>query len=324
MAKPLVTVVTPFYNAARFLPETIKSVCDQSFTDWEWLLVDDGSSDGSSKIAHELAAMDPRVRVLQHPGRVNRGPAASRNLAIRHAQGDFYAFIDADDVWIAEKLERDLAVFARHREARLTYSRMMHWFSWSGRVRDADRDELGEMGIPHDKFVEPPDLLIHFLSHIYRHDHQYPAPSCVMIRRDAQPEGEELFEDSAYYFEDAAFLTRLLLRYPAVVCEDIRTWHRRGGPSLTNRLKIIRPHAHLLFILGWIEKYVGAADVAHQRQVLDAVASVRRDIKVGRRLMWRRPILASMIWVGYALLPAATRRRMWNAFGSRLWFGKVS
>src|SRR3954451_25115181 len=82
---PRVSVVTPFLNAERFLAEAVDSVLAQTYTDWELLLVDDGSSDGSTEVARNYVGLNPaRVRYLEHPGHMNRGTSASRNLGIRH------------------------------------------------------------------------------------------------------------------------------------------------------------------------------------------------------------------------------------------------
>jgi teichuronic acid biosynthesis glycosyltransferase TuaG len=108
---PRVSVITPIWNAAATLSETVASVRAQSFGDWEMLLVDDGSTDGSRALAERLAATDPRLRLLGW--RDNRGPAAARNAGIRAARGRFIAFLDADDCWRREKLARQVGYMER-------------------------------------------------------------------------------------------------------------------------------------------------------------------------------------------------------------------
>lgn len=99
---PAVSVVTPVWNAEATLAETVASLRAQTRGDWEMLLVDDGSTDGSRALAERLAAEEPRVRLLGWASR--RGAAAARNAAIRAARGRFIAFLDADDLWRPEKL----------------------------------------------------------------------------------------------------------------------------------------------------------------------------------------------------------------------------
>ena len=112
---PRVSVVTPVWNAAATLAETVASVRAQSVEDWEMLLVDDGSADGSRALAEALAADEPRLRVMGW--RDNRGPAAARNAGIRAARGRYIAFLDSDDRWRPEKLARQLAVMEDEGEA---------------------------------------------------------------------------------------------------------------------------------------------------------------------------------------------------------------
>ncbi len=109
---PLVSIITPIYNAARWLPATIATVRAQTLTDWEQILVDDRSTDGSAAIAAAAAAEDARFRLLCTP--CNSGPSAARNLALDAARGRFIAFLDADDLWHPEKLARSLACMIIH------------------------------------------------------------------------------------------------------------------------------------------------------------------------------------------------------------------
>lgn len=103
---PRVSVIIPAYNAAATLDETLCSARGQSLTDIEIIVVDDGSRDRTGDIARNHAASDARVRVLSQP---NRGVATARNAGIAESAGEFLAFLDADDLWAAAKLERQLA-----------------------------------------------------------------------------------------------------------------------------------------------------------------------------------------------------------------------
>jgi len=105
--KPTISVIIPVYNGERFLAEAIRSVLDQTLPPDEIIVVDDGSTDGTAQIVAELAATAavPVRYVFQE----NQGPAAARNHGIRLAGGDFLAFLDADDLWLPEKLERQIA-----------------------------------------------------------------------------------------------------------------------------------------------------------------------------------------------------------------------
>jgi teichuronic acid biosynthesis glycosyltransferase TuaG len=103
----LVSIVVPVYNAARFIDETIKTVLDQTYTNWEILLVDDKSTDESVKIIKPYAAKDKRIKLFSN--KQNSGAAISRNKGIDTAKGRYIAFLDADDLWLPSKLEKQVA-----------------------------------------------------------------------------------------------------------------------------------------------------------------------------------------------------------------------
>ncbi|MCC5968300.1 MAG: glycosyltransferase family 2 protein [Natronohydrobacter sp.] len=111
---PLFSVIIPFHDAEATLPETLASLAAQSEADWEALLIDDASRDGSLAIAMAAAARDPRLRVIHDAAQERaRGVAASRNLGIAAARGAYVALLDADDRWLPGKLAAQRAVFAQ-------------------------------------------------------------------------------------------------------------------------------------------------------------------------------------------------------------------
>jgi len=103
---PLISVVTPVYNAALFLEETILSILNQTYTHWELILVDDCSTDTSLKIANNYCLKDSRIKCFQLSE--NKGAGIARNLGIKEAKGTYIAFLDADDLWFPEKLNKQL------------------------------------------------------------------------------------------------------------------------------------------------------------------------------------------------------------------------
>jgi len=119
---PTVSVVVPIYNATRYLAECIESVREQTFSDWELLLVDDGSSDNSAEIARIYARQDRRIRLLYHPRWENRGVSRTRQLGIESATGRYVALLDADDAFEPEKLARQVAELERRSECVLCHA----------------------------------------------------------------------------------------------------------------------------------------------------------------------------------------------------------
>ncbi len=99
---PAISVIVPVYQAEALLPQCVESVLAQTFSDWELLLIDDGSRDGSPALCDGYAAKDPRIRVFHKP---NGGVSTARNLGLEQATGPYIAFLDADDAFEPAALE---------------------------------------------------------------------------------------------------------------------------------------------------------------------------------------------------------------------------
>lgn len=119
MTNPIVSIITPAYNAENFICETIQSILQQTYKDWELLIVDDCSTDNTHILAKDYAEQDARIRVLRP--KKNGGVAAARNFGLEHAKGDYIAFLDSDDLWKPEKLEKQLA-FMKDKDCVLSYT----------------------------------------------------------------------------------------------------------------------------------------------------------------------------------------------------------
>lgn len=119
---PEVSIITPVYNAELFLEETVRSVLEQSYPDFELLLCEDGSQDGSLDICRSMADRDSRVFLYRHPEGQNQGVSATRNLGITKARGSFLAFLDSDDLLAAESLSTRLRCFQKYPEVGLIFS----------------------------------------------------------------------------------------------------------------------------------------------------------------------------------------------------------
>lgn len=102
----LVSVITPSYNSAEFISSAICSVLSQTFQNWEMIIADDCSNDNSIDIIRNFTNTDPRIKLIRLDK--NRGAAMARNMALRRARGDYIAFLDSDDCWMPNKLEKQL------------------------------------------------------------------------------------------------------------------------------------------------------------------------------------------------------------------------
>lgn len=112
MVEPKVSVIMPAYNAEAYLEESVKSLRNQTFQDWELLLVDDCSKDDTAKLAKEIAKGDSRIKFIQKER--NSGSADTRNKGIEMAKGEFISFLDADDLWENDFLEKMISHMEKH------------------------------------------------------------------------------------------------------------------------------------------------------------------------------------------------------------------
>lgn len=317
--QPLVSVVIIFFNAEKFLREAIESVLAQSYKSWELLLVDDGSTDGSSRIAsHYSERHHNRIRRLQHPRGENRGMCASRNLGIQCAAGKYLAFLDADDVWLPNKLQEQVAILEAHPEAGMLYGRTLYWRSWNSDSSRRSRDFVPALGVPSGKVQPPPGLLPKFL----RGSASVPCTCSILVRTSVacQVGGfEESFAGRRTLYEDQAFYSKVCLETPILAfdrCWDRYRQHRDSSVAIASRT-LLETTARRHF-LEWLQEYLIA------KRVKDAAVW-----QALRREMWRiKP------WGGMSMSPGGLGWLKWAkkwllkieenllpaAIGQRLWF----
>jgi glycosyltransferase involved in cell wall biosynthesis len=254
--KPLVSVIIIFLNAEKFINEAIESVFGQTYKNCELLLVDDGSIDNSTAIALRFAKQRAeRVRYLEHTGHENRGMSASRNLGIRRARGEYIGFLDADDVWLPHKLERQVEILNAHREAGMLYGSPQLWHGWTGKLEDIQRDCLQEIGVPPDTVVSPPRLLTLFLAR----KAITPAPSDVLLRREIVERLGGFDDRFRGMYEDQVFFAKVCLKVPVVVsgeCWSRHRQHRDSACSVWRRTGEYYSAETTLNFLTWIENYL--------------------------------------------------------------------
>ena len=118
--KRMVSIIMPVYNSEKFVSEAIESVLNQSYKNWELLIVNDGSTDQSPKIINDYAEKDSRIKVFH---RNNQGVSMARNFALDRICGEYVTFIDSDDVYLINRLERLLQVFAQYKDCDIVFSR---------------------------------------------------------------------------------------------------------------------------------------------------------------------------------------------------------
>ena len=217
----VVSIITPFLNAGAHLAEAIASVRSQTFRDRELLLVDDGSTDGSVAIAEAAAAFDGRVELVGRPAGARCGAAAARNRGLAVARGSFIAFLDADDLFLPDKLAAEIALLEAHPAAAVTYGPTRWWHPG-----EEHRDWTENMAAQAGALRLPPRLLSDIL---LLQKGEVPCTCGVLVRREAIVEVGGFHEDFDLY-EDQVLWAKLFLRYPAIV-SDVPVAVYRQHPS---------------------------------------------------------------------------------------------
>lgn len=289
----VVSIVTPYLDSAAFLGQAIASAEEQTFTDWELLLVDDGSRDSSRAIADSAASRDPRIRSLARPADRPAGAASARNWGLRQATGDYLVFLDSDDRFLPEKLVTEIELMRRFPDAGITCGASIWWHpgheyrNWSDSIRSL-----------HQGLYRPPSLLNHAI--LLQRDH-VPSLCSVMVRRPALP-ALPAFEPGLRLYEDQAFLAKIFLAHPAYIGRHCTSLYRQHPASTSSNAERKRQYRRLgrhqarAHFLAWIRDYLeqgGFSDASIEEALLCAEALQTGDyskLEIGRRaklLGWR-------------------------------------
>jgi glycosyltransferase involved in cell wall biosynthesis len=258
MDRPLVSAIIIFFNAERFIEEAIESVLAQTYDAWELLLVDDGSTDGSRALALRYAKRFPdKVRCLEHEGRRNLGMSASRNLGIRHARGQYVAFLDADDVWLPSKLEHQVGLLNAHPTAGMVYGPTQWWYSWSGPSNDGRNDFVYPPGLPA-RLIQPPALLLDFL----RIEGLSPCTCSLLVRREVLERTGGFEESFRGLYEDQALCAKICVDTPVLASSQCSCRYRQHPDSASGIARMAGQHRSArLGFLAWLGSYLLAHGV---------------------------------------------------------------
>lgn len=235
---PRVSAILIFLNGEQFIAEAIESIRAQTYTDWEMILVDDGTTDGATAIARSFAEREPhRIRLIEHPGHANRGMSASRNAGINAARGDIIAFLDADDIWLPHRIEAHVAILDQHPEVGVVLGATMWWRSWmtSGRSRLKPwlyTDTVHDSGLPLNQVILPPAVAISYLE---QRGGSMPGICSVTICRDVAIGVGGFNDDFRTLYEDQVFHFRAALRVPIWVTDEVVACYRQHDESACNK-----------------------------------------------------------------------------------------
>jgi glycosyltransferase involved in cell wall biosynthesis len=190
MQPGLVSVMMPAYNAAPFIAEAIDSLLAQTYEDWELIVVDDGSTDGTAAVA--AAYDDPRIRLVSQP---NRGEAAARNAALERMRGEYIAFLDADDGFLAHHLGATVEKLQAHPGYDAVYSDGYHIDEQGARLQALSSRRRGPFeGDIFEQVVRASDV--------------FGPPTCAILRREPVMRMKLRFDEEIVIGPDWDFLTR--------------------------------------------------------------------------------------------------------------------
>jgi glycosyltransferase involved in cell wall biosynthesis len=289
-----VSIVTIFLNAEQYLTESIESVLAQDFRNFELILVDDGSTDGSTALALAYAdRYQQQIRYLEHQGHVNRGMSASRNLGVNAARGDLIALMDADDVWRPSKLSEQVAVVDAHPEVAMVCGAARYWESWAG-----GEDRIVRSGHIQNTVVPAPEAAIK----VYPlGTAPAPCPSDLLVRRSlvlALGGFEEHFTGVRQLYEDQGFLIKVYLAAPVYFSD--RHWldYRVHPESCVASVSAAGHYDEVRsYFLDWLEGYVAELPPAHP--VLKALRRAQRR--------YRHPLRHRLLTLPAAAIAKAAR-----------------
>ncbi|MBD2184528.1 glycosyltransferase [Planktothrix sp. FACHB-1355] len=209
----LISVIIPVYNGEKTIRETIESVLAQTFSDWELIIINDGSTDSTLEVIANIK--DNRLKVFSYP---NAKQAASRNRGLSIAHGEFIAFLDADDVWMPDKLELQLKALQTNTQAAIAYS-------WTDCIDESGQFLRRGNHINLTGNVYAQMLLTDFLEH----------GSNPLIRRDALNQVGS-FDESLPPAEDWDMWLRLAARYQFVAVPSVQVLYRISANSASSNL----------------------------------------------------------------------------------------
>jgi glycosyltransferase involved in cell wall biosynthesis len=221
---PIISVVLPVYNGEKTITETINSVLKQTFTDFELIVINDGSQDSTLNIINEIT--DPRIQVYSYP---NKGLAASRNRGIAQATGQYICFIDADDLWTIDKLDAQFKALQENSQAALAYS-------WTDYIDESSQfiRSGSYMSVMGDVYANL--LLVDFLEN----------GSNPLIRSEALAAVGN-FDESLTSAEDWDMWLRLAARYPFVAVSSAQILYRVSANSMS--ANVLRMEAETMLVI---------------------------------------------------------------------------
>lgn len=275
---PLISVIVPFLNGSDWLIEALESVVSQTYSNWEIIVLDDGSEEKHSAVAKDYCSRHvENIIYTEHPGHVNKGVTISRNRAIELSKGTLIAFLDADDYWLPDKLAYELTLFKQYPTAEMICEASQFWYSWNDPLAD---DSTIFVGVSPDKLYHPPELM----KSLYPLGvGQPPCPSGIIIKREAflRSKGfEPVFSGVYQLYEDQAFLSKIYLKEIIFVSGKANNRYRKRTDSVSSAANDTTFYEMVRnFYLDWLESYLYQQHIS-DNEIAALIHSVRKNMGI--------------------------------------------
>lgn len=263
---PLVDVIIPTFDSARFVGDAVSSALDQSWGNQRIIVVDDGSRDSTSRV---LAAFEGQITVIRHPQ--NRGLPAARNSGIRAGEGDLIAFLDADDVWLPGKTEAQVEHFLAHPEVGLCFTGLT---DCDEELRPVMPPRKMRRRVAEDVFEE-----------LYLQ--AFPIPPSTVVMRRSLIEEAGLFDERMLKAQDYEYWLRISMCSPVSCLPESTCWRRLHGGSITNTASIEKAMSYESLCFEACEAAAARMNrklpiSAHQRTLLSRRRRMYEFLRAGR------------------------------------------
>jgi glycosyltransferase involved in cell wall biosynthesis len=293
----LISVIIAFLNEERFLTEAIESVIAQDYPNWEIILVDDGSTDGSSEIAKDFAnKYVQKIIYVDHENHANIGLSGSRNVGVSKSKGSLIAILDADDVWLPVKLTHQLQLMVNNPKAAMICESSLYWSSWKD--NNESEDYIVKIGKHQDRLFAPPGLCYELYPLA---DGPAPCPSGLLIRREvlARYGGfESSFNGIYQLYEDQALLHKIYLGEYVYISSVCHNKYRQRKGSLVQQITADGGYDKARqFFLYWLKNYIAESNIKNVKvtRLVDNALDYYSDNKFRKLRAVLRTISARII-----------------------------
>lgn len=256
-ARPFVSIVTPFYNTAEFLETAIRSVLAQSYENFEYILADNCSTDGSAEIAHKYALQDSRIRLFRHTEFIDQDPNYNRALRYISADSEYCKIVQADD-WILPNCVSEMVALAEQSPA----------VSVVGCCYIAG-DTLAGHGLPFDRSLFSGKEACR--TRLLKGGTYFGSPTCLLYRSSAVRRRDPFFR-LGFVNTDTMTCFELLTDSDFGRVPQILVYLRRGNPSVSGRLEAFEVHhfANLALIVRFGPQFLSPRELEARRKTLEA------------------------------------------------------